>query len=365
MRVLIETGHPGQVHQFRHLATELKQAGHRVLFVAKEKEMTRYLLQSYEMDYRFLSKSSKGPLQKILQLPIVYMRYICVIIQYQPQLIISRFSLQSSHLAWLFSIPHIGYSDTEHVKKLDALTVPFVGTRISSHTYGRQWGKNHFRFRGNTELFYLHPLRFKANPEVRTMLGVGPNEPYAILRFVAWKAHHDIGKYGLSAELKEYIVNMLSEKMKVFISSEDPLSPALKPYRFTLPPEMMHDALAFSSLYLGEGGTMASEAAMLGVPAIYVNPLTVGYVEDEAKAGLVISLRNGAGVPEALQKWLDDGDAITQHQILWKKYIADMVDPTEYFFRLIDDYPQSIAALKKGWDITKRKRTDQNLQDEV
>ncbi len=34
----------------------------------------------------------------------------------------------------------------------------------------------------------------------------------------------------------------------------------------------MHDALAFASLVFGESSTMSSEAAMLGVPSVFVYP---------------------------------------------------------------------------------------------
>ena len=37
----------------------------------------------------------------------------------------------------------------------------------------------------------------------------------------------------------------------------------------------MHNALKYASLFVGEGATMASECAILGTPAIYVNSLKV------------------------------------------------------------------------------------------
>ena len=56
----------------------------------------------------------------------------------------------------------------------------------------------------------------------------------------------------------------------------------------SVPPHEMHHLLAFASLYIGEGATMASEAAVLGTPALYVNPLDLGYMaEQEERYGLV------------------------------------------------------------------------------
>ena len=45
-----------------------------------------------------------------------------------------------------------------------------------------------------------------------------------------------------------------------------------------------------SELYIGEGGTMASEAAVLGIPSIFVNSLELGYLNElEKKYGLVFN----------------------------------------------------------------------------
>jgi uncharacterized protein len=347
-RIIIETGHPGQVHQFRHLAQALEKSGNKVLFVAKEKEMTRYLLERFNLEHVMLSAPRIGILGKILQLPMIYLRYALVILRFRPHFILSRFSLQSSHLACIFRIPHIGYTDTEHVRRLDSLTVPFVKTRISASTYQRDLGRRHYRFPGNTELFYLHPDRYQPNKDVLPLLGVAPGEPYAIFRFVSWKAHHDIGKRGLSTSMKETVAAMVSKRMKLFISSEDSLLPSLEQYRFSIPPELMHDALGFASLYLGEGGTMASEAAMLGTPAIYINPLMVGYVEDEAKHGLVISMRDEQTLPETLNKMLEDPELKTRQLLLRDEYLSEMIDPTAMYLALITRYPESFNTLKKG-----------------
>ena len=44
-------------------------------------------------------------------------------------------------------------------------------------------------------------------------------------------------------------------------------------YRFSIPPEKMHDLLFYATMYIGEGGTISTEAAILGTPSILINPL--------------------------------------------------------------------------------------------
>jgi uncharacterized protein len=345
--ILIETGHPAQIHQFRNLACKLKEAGYRVLILARRKEISQQLLEAFQLDHVLLGRQAGGGiLRKVLRLPGIYWQYINVLRQFKPDIILSRFSPQSSHLAWLFRIPHIGYTDSEFAKKLDAFTVPFVRTRITSAYYNRNLGKNHYRFLGNTELFYLHPNHYRPDSSVLDLLGVQEGEPYTIMRLVSWDAHHDVGHKGLSEDMKRYITEVISKRMKLFISSEAPLPPQLEQYRFTPPPHRMHDALALASLYVGEGITMASEAAMLGIPAILINPQTCGYLEDEASAGLVVSLRDETRLPATLEKFLATTDARKKARQLRDEYLLDKCDPTAFFFWLVSNYPGSLQALQ-------------------
>ena len=79
---------------------------------------------------------------------------------------------------------------------------------------------------------------------------------------------------------------------KVIISSEGELPVELEKYRVKISPERMHDLLSFASLYIGEGATTASECAMLGTPAIYVNVLDAGTLQEQENLGLLFSFRN-------------------------------------------------------------------------
>jgi len=139
-------------------------------------------------------------------------------------------------------------------------------------------------------LAYLHPTRFTPDKLVLDELGLKENEPYVIIRFVSWQASHDRGHKGISFENKIKAVKEFSKHARVLISSESPLPEELQPYRFTLPPHRMHDAIAFASLIIGEGFTMLSEAAVLGTPAILVHDTYCYYLrEQQEKYGLVFN----------------------------------------------------------------------------
>ena len=69
------------------------------------------------------------------------------------------------------------------------------------------------------------------------------------------------------------IVKEFLKYVKVFISSEGLMPTDMENFRLNVPSEKIHDVLYYASLYFGEGGTMCSESAMLGTPAIQISGL--------------------------------------------------------------------------------------------
>lgn len=349
-KVLIEIGHPGQVHQFKYLYKELTNNGIEVLVVSKSKEVSVFLLKVYNLKYKIIDKTKKGLIRKLFNLPSVYFKMYKIIKSFKPDIILSRFSFQSSHLAKICGIPHIGFTDTEHVILSDKLTVPFVNVKITANSYTKDLGKNHFRYDGNIELFYLHPDRFKADALIIQELGLRENEKFAIVRFVSWNAHHDIGQKGFSLNYKYELINELSKYSRVYITSEAPLPEELLKYQIKISPEKMHSALYYASLYIGEGGTMASEAACLGTPSIYVNSLDAGVFRDEVKYKLLYSYRNTQGLIENVKQLLGDKDLENSHIVRRKKMLKDKIDVTEFLVWFIENYPKSVNVMKENPD---------------
>ncbi len=71
----------------------------------------------------------------------------------------------------------------------------------------------------------------------------------------------------------------------VVITSEGKIPEELAPFSYSLPPEQLHHVLAFADCYVGEGATTASEAVCLGTPAVYINPIRLGYIDEEKHYG--------------------------------------------------------------------------------
>lgn len=347
-RVLFDVGHPAQVHQFKYVHQELIARGWNSLFTAKEKEISTYLLEKYEIPFENLGLSRKGLASKVRYLPKTLWHFLKILDEFKPDIVISRFSPHASWGAFLKNIPHIGLTDTEHVGLLDKLTVPFVDVKLTAKSYWKDIGKNHFRYSGNIELFYLHPHRFQPQRSFVDEYLNGQDNKNVIVRFVSWNAHHDVGKTGLTVKQKMELVNALSPFARIFITSEASLPPELEKFKISIPPEKIHHFLSSCSLYIGEGGTMASESACLGIPAIYVNSLDAGVFHDEAKHGLLYHIQDVDQVIEKSLLILNDSQSLKKFASLRDKYLADKIDITAFLVWFIEQYPDSVQVMREN-----------------
>ena len=344
MNILIDIGHPAHVHYFKNFIRIMEARGHKFLVFSRNKEVEHQLLSSYGIPFIDRGEGKKSLFGKALYyfwaVSLIYWKAK----KFRPDLLISFASPYAAISSKLLKRPHIVFNDTEHAKLSQVLTHPISTNIITPDCYIDDLGDKQIRFDGYMELCYLHPNYYQPDPSVLNILSVKENERYVIIRFVSWEASHDLGLSGISLVMKRRIVAELTKYARVFISSEGELPRDLEKYRIRIPPEKMHDVLFYASLLLGESGTMTSECAILGTPAIFVNSLKLGYLnEQEKKYGLVFNYS------ESLKKALEKAVELLSRPNLddeWafrcKNMLMEKIDVTEFMVELIDNYPESV-----------------------
>jgi hypothetical protein len=226
----------------------------------------------------------------------------------------------------LLGFPAIVITDTEPVAHDAFLTFPFATKILTPVCYLKKLGKKQIRYDSYNTLAYLHPKYFAPDPGALGALGIMEGERFVVMRFVSRTAVHDIGCGGLALEAKRRAVEEFSKIARVFISSEQELPEDLRGYQIPCSPEQIHDALYYAELLYGESATMASEAACLGTPAIFVDDRGRGYTdEQEKKYGLVFNFSTSPEDQErAIKKGVEilraDGD-----REAWRRKAGKMV----------------------------------------
>jgi hypothetical protein len=352
MRVLIDIGHPGHVHLFKPFANEMIRRGHEILFTCREKEFEIELLKAEKFNYISFGKkftSTVGKLSGLLKFDGMELK---AAIKFKPDIFLSHGSPYAAHVAWLMRKPHISFEDTFNFEQI-RFYKPFTDTILTS-TYNHPYlGKNNLRYSGYHELAYLHPDVFTPDEKVLAELGLQKNERFAILRFVSWNATHDKGHKGINLENKIHAVNKLREHVKVFISSEKQLPSQLENYKFPLAPERMHHAIAFASLMFGESATMITEAAVLGVPGIYLDNSGRLYTSEiEKKYGLIFNYSESeTDQLKAIEKAVEIlGEPKSKWEEGRKKLLSEKINVTKFLLWFIENFPESKLKLKKDRD---------------
>ena len=349
-KILIDIGHPAHVHYFKNFIKIMKSKGVQFLVISRNKEIEHYLLNKYNIPFYDRGKGGTGLVGKTIYYFIGVSLIFNKAKKFHPDLIVSFGSPYAAITSKLTGKPHIIFNDTEHAKLSHQLTNPFTKVILTPSCYKKELGKKQIRFKGYMELCYLHPNYFTADPSVLDCLGVKKGEKYVIMRFVSWNASHDIGHRGFSIDMKRKVINEVSKYAKVFISSEGELPDDLKYYGIKIPPEKMHNALAFAALFVGEGATMASECAMLGTPAIYVNSLTAGTLEEQEKYGLIFGYRNSDGVLEKAVELLKMPNLKQEWQKRRQKMLSDKIYVTAFMVWFVEEYPESVRIMKENPD---------------
>lgn len=356
MKILIDIGHPAHVHYFRNFIGIMQGRGHEFLITAREKEVSHQLLNSFKIPFYDRGKGSNNIFGKILYVLKADRDIYKVSKTHKPDLFLSFASPYAGHVAALMGKSHISFTDTENARLGIISFSSFADCIITPDSFRGRLGKKHVSFRGFMELCYLHPKYFTSEKSVVSELGLAAKEPYVLLRFVSWNANHDIGQSGIPYNEKLELVRRISKKMRVFISSEGHLPDELLKYRINISPEKIHSILAYASLYLGEGATMASESAILGTPAIYINSLTAGTIEAQQRYGLLFSYRNINGVFDKLEELLNNPLLKNTFERKRDRMLEDQIDVNSFMVWFIENYPDSARIMKNDSSYQERFR---------
>lgn len=283
MKVLLDLVHPAHVHFFRHPIRLLQEAGCDVHVASRDKDCTIDLLDAYGISHCCLTTQNSGGTfgmaRELLARDFALWKFAREI---QPNILAGVGGVAACQVARAIRRPSILFYDTEEARLQNALSYPFA-TKVAVPRAYTGWvpRKKQLRYRGYHELAYLHPNCFK--PELHTAVdnGLDPGRDNYLIRLVSWKANHDFGLAGWDTETLRGTVGLLAKKGKVLISAESPLPPELEEFSYKGGRAQIHHVMAHCRLVVGESATMASEAVVMGVPAIYAAPSYRGYIQEQ------------------------------------------------------------------------------------
>jgi len=344
MKILVGISHPKHVYMFKNLIKIMEAKGHEFKVIMVEKEITGYLLEKFDIQYKLIGKNQPTILKKLMSLPIWEYRTLKIANKFKPDIFIGQALPHFAHISALLNKPFIVCEDTEIAKKLHRFVLPFADAIVTPNCYKDDLGEKHVRFKGFFELAYLHPNNFEPDISVLDDLGININDKYVVVRLVSWHAHHDIGYKGMSLEIKKKVIEELEKYAKIYISSESALPSEFKKYELKCSPVKMHNLLYYAALYIGDSGTMATEAGILGTPSIYISSLASAmgnFEEMEIKYGLMQSYSDPLMALNKAVELIKNNNSKEDYKLKRLRMLEDSVDVNELLIDIIENINNS------------------------
>ena len=360
-KFLIFLGHPAHFHLYKNIIKRLEENGHKLLVLIKEKDILEELIKNEGFEYQNIQRVANKKRQKnrfsilahsFYDLLIRDFRLYPIVKNFKPDLMIGS-EPSIAHIGFVTGIPSIIAIEDDLAVHPEFChpTLPFATHILTPHLceYGR-YNKKKIGYAGYHKLAYLHPNYFK--PDINKVSELIENDrPYYILRLSALTASHDVNIQGLNDNLVDNLLEILQPKGKVYISSERQLAPRFEQFRFRINPSLMHHALSFANLLVGDSQSMTVEAAILGTPSVRYSDFAgeISVLEElEHQYDLTYGVKTNN--PDKLMKKVKELLEVSNIKPKWReradKMLSEKIDVTSFFVWFVENYPESAQQVK-------------------
>ena len=275
-RVFFDLNHPADFHFFKHLITWMKSQDYVIKIIARDKECLHMLLDDAGIEYISRGRGKHTLAGKYIYALWILILLLLALIKFRPTIAMSLSSPYLAFLTWILGIPCVTYDDTDKNPRL----LPLIKKSrylLSPSNYPHKFHKGHFHLPVLKELAYLHPAHFKHDQDRAGVF-------FRITRTDS--VHHSLAsKLRLEPVLKK--IEQLSRTHPLIISTETDLEHFNNEFCRKSDPIHIHQDLASCSVFWGNSATMAAEAAVLGIPAIFVSAEKFAYIAELEAYGLL------------------------------------------------------------------------------
>jgi predicted glycosyltransferase len=319
LRVWFDILTPKQVMFFKPAVDMLKTQDHEILCTSREYREANELARLRQLELRIVGKHGGADRsQKLWQSANRILKLTDIIKSFEPEVSISFSSPEACRVAFGLGIKNIGFNDSPHADAvaklslplLDLLLCPWIIPNSAWTKYGVQRG-NIIKYRALDPVAWLHkgstpfssePNSYKHREQVRDIY----EKKTVLIRMEEAQASYIADKNFVAStiDMIDRIIKNLSDVANfcILCRYEDQRKEISARYlgKANVISNVIDGAalISQSDIFIGAGGTMTTEAALLGKPTISIAPVSF-YVE---KYLVSRGLAEKASSPEALEK---------------------------------------------------------------
>jgi hypothetical protein len=271
--------------------------------------------------------------------------------KFQPDLCISFSSPEAARVAFGLGIPHITFSDSPHAYAVQMLTIPFVNYLLCPWIIPYHAWKNSGIARNQIIHYHaLDPVAWirrereninRANLMKRYQLSKGST---ILIRPEESKASYLLEKDNNVNKILEAIVRNFHDTTNILVLCryQDQIRQFSEKYGDKIKVlESVVDGLELISLvdiFVGGGGTMTAESALLGKPTISISPIKF-YVDDYLlKMGLIHKVVNSSQILKLLLHMQKDSKFKSIQKNRANQILNQMEDPVFKLIKIVDKF---------------------------
>jgi uncharacterized protein len=353
---------------FKYFVDTLKEEGHEILCTGREYREAKELAKIKKLDIYTVGKhGGDNKFEKLNTSTERAFLLSTLINSFKPDLTVSFSSPEASRVAFGLGIKHYIFNDSPHATAVAKLTVPLADRLFCPWVIPlREWTKLGLEKERLTQYKALDPivwikkeLQYNTREEISKMkkkLQLNNTKKTVLIRPEEIKASYITDKKVKSSiELIDDIVKKFSDEYNILILARYLDQVNFYKYRFenkegTKIIETVTNGnllLKIADLFIGAGGTMSAEAALMGKPVISISPINF-YVEKYLiKMGLIKKIKNSISLTKYIKTILSQSARKTnknslknnfnQHNLqnVSLKIISEMEDPIDIFKKFL------------------------------
>jgi predicted glycosyltransferase len=344
LKVWLDILTPKQANLLGELQHRLDAKGFKTFLTTRQYREVNELLQLKNLKATPIGRHGGGKLKDKLIESSNRVSALAEVVQDQNvDVAISFASPEAARVAFGLRISHYCISDSPHAEAVSRLTIPlseklFTPWIVPTHAWTR-YGINPrdvVKYRALDPIAWLP--HYKGNPKALDQLNLDLSRPVILVRTPEEYASYLSDRHSSIAsnvtDIVAKIIDVKDESAQVVILPRYDLQGETFKKRFdnrVIVPEHVIDSIPLmrvSSVFLGGGGTMTAEAALLGVPVISYYPGDATFVERFLiKYGLVERLLDPGRIAQRASAICKSQDFREFYQKRSARLLRSMEDP--------------------------------------
>ncbi|MDQ3872097.1 MAG: DUF354 domain-containing protein [Thermoproteota archaeon] len=328
---------------FKHAVILLRNSGHEIICTSREYREAIELARIKKLDLTVIgSHGGADRYDKLRESANRTYKLAEMIRRFGPDIAVSFSSPEGSRVAFGLGIRHIGFNDSPHAEAVAKLTIPLTSKLycpwVIPYAAWSGYGiakKNIIQYRA------LDPAAWLKHDDAPETDQPKENKNMILVRLEESKASYIADKKVGSAKLIDSLINELwqSANIVVLCRYEDQITEVESYYgdKVRVVKDVVNgtELIKSSQLFIGAGGTMTAEAALLGKPTISIAPIQF-YIENYLiKTRLVKRVSNSRSLVRLCMKMISDHKYAHAQKKMAAQILGGMEDPTERMIRAL------------------------------